>query len=182
MRDLHKVKNLTALILCCAFMTACGSKGVPVANANVSDSAETIQAEFLGVENYGAEEVNIENADNFKYRFMVNGQEVTYKIDNDEERTYPIQNKLKEGYTFTIEVQDGVISSAEEIVTDTAAFDPVISGVPGKRTLKNFLATAFMPVGTTLYGFRRRLGLAGHRLVAPVKDDRRFGLLGAFLQ
>ena len=153
MNSIHKEKNMTVLILCCAVMTACGSKDIPAVNTNVSISSETLQAEFLGVENYGSEDVNIENADDFKYRFMVGGQEVTYKIDNGEDHTYPIQNKLKEGYTFTIEVQDGVISSAEEIVTDTAAFEPVISGVPGKKTLKNFISTAFMPVGTTLYVF-----------------------------
>ena len=30
-------------------------------------------------------------------------------------------------------------------------YDPPLSGVPGFRTLKNFLSTAFTPVGTTLY-------------------------------
>lgn len=30
-------------------------------------------------------------------------------------------------------------------------YTPPVSGIPGERTLKNFLATAFMPVGTTLY-------------------------------
>lgn len=32
-----------------------------------------------------------------------------------------------------------------------AAYQPPVRGTPGKRTLKNFLATALEPVGTTLY-------------------------------
>lgn len=34
---------------------------------------------------------------------------------------------------------------------DELEYKPLIQGVPGLRTLKNFLATAMMPVGTTLY-------------------------------
>lgn len=34
---------------------------------------------------------------------------------------------------------------------DGFLYKPLIQGVPGLRTLKNFLATAMMPVGTTLY-------------------------------
>lgn len=32
-------------------------------------------------------------------------------------------------------------------------YAPPVSGIPGRRTLKNFLATALMPVGTVLYVF-----------------------------
>ena len=34
---------------------------------------------------------------------------------------------------------------------DELEYKPLVQGVPGLRTLKNFLATAMMPVGTTLY-------------------------------
>lgn len=39
------------------------------------------------------------------------------------------------------------------IVFPTEAYTPPVCGVPGKRTLRNFLATALAPVGTALYVF-----------------------------
>lgn len=73
-------------------------------------------------------------------------------MDEEGEYTYPIQNLLKEGYTYEIRIEDGTVISAEEKEdADPEAYQPPVQGVPGERTLKNFLATAFMPVGTTLY-------------------------------
>lgn len=37
------------------------------------------------------------------------------------------------------------------VATAPAQFTPVVSGTPGECTLKNFLTTALMPAGTTLY-------------------------------
>lgn len=122
-----------------------------------NQGTRTAEAVYLGVENYGAEEVNKDTKDTFSYRFEVDGKEESLKVDNgamDEEGeyTYPIQNLLKEGYTYEIRIEDGTVISAEEKEdADSEAYQPPVQGVPGERTLKNFLATAFMPVGTTLY-------------------------------
>lgn len=122
-----------------------------------NQGTRTTEVVYLGVENYGAEEINADTKDTFSYRFEVNGKEESLKVDNgamDEEGeyTYPIQNLLKEGYTYEIRIEDGTVISAEEKEdADSKAYQPPVQGVPGERTLKNFLATAFMPVGTTLY-------------------------------
>lgn len=122
-----------------------------------NQGTKTTEAVYLGVENYGAEEVNADTKDTFSYRFEVDGKEESLKVDNgtmDEEGeyTYPIQNLLKEGYTYEIRIEDGTVISAEEKEDANAEpYQPPVQGVPGERTLKNFLATAFMPVGTTLY-------------------------------
>lgn len=115
------------------------------------------EAVYLGVENYGSEEVNKDEKDNFSYRFEVKGKEKILKIDNgvknsDEEYEYPIQNLLKEGYSYEIQIEDGVVTSVEEKENaEKELYQPPVSGIPGEKTLKNFLATALMPVGTTLY-------------------------------
>lgn len=74
------------LILCC-----CSNQGT-----------RTAEAVYLGVENYGAEEVNKDTKETFSYRFEVNGKEESLKVGNgamneEGEYTYPIQNLLKEG-------------------------------------------------------------------------------------
>ena len=115
------------------------------------------EAVYLGVENYGAEEVNKDTKDTFSYRFEVNGKEEVYQIDNgtkneEGEYTYLIQNALKEGYSYDIEIKDGTVIGVQEKESDKEeAYQPPVQGVPGEKTLKNFLATAFMPVGSTLY-------------------------------
>ena len=114
------------------------------------------EAVYLGVENYGAPETNSENKENFRYRFMIDGEEQILAIDNgtkDKEGNYdyPIQNILKEGYPYLIDTEGDTVISAQPRAWEEPDFTPVIEGVPGKKTLKNFLTTALMPVGTTLY-------------------------------
>lgn len=136
----------TLMIIMLLILCSCSNQGT-----------RTAEAVYLGVENYGAEEVNADTKDSFSYRFEVDGKEESLKVDNgvtDEEGeyTYPIQNLLKEGYTYDIQIEDGTVISAKEKATaDAEVYQPPVQGVPGERTLKNFLATAFMPVGTTLY-------------------------------
>ena len=116
-----------------------------------------MEAVYLGVENYGAEEVDKDTKNSFSYRFMINEKEKTLKIDNgianeEGEYPYPIQNCLKEGYTYEIHIEDGIVTASEEKESvDTEEYQPPVKGTPGERTLKNFLSTALMPVGTTLY-------------------------------
>lgn len=158
-----KIKHfLTIFLMLLLSLTACSAFTVGKENETTFKTEEeskeqvmTEEAVYLGVENYGAEEVNKDNKDNFNYRFMVDNTEVTYKIDNgpkdsDGNFTYPIQNSLKEGYSYEIQVKDNVVISVKEN-KEEGNYTPIVSGTPGRKTLKNFLATAFMPVGKTLY-------------------------------
>ena len=52
------------------------------------------------------------------------------------------------------EFQGETVTAAEEIEdgkTEYTSYTPAVSGTPGELTLENFLKTAMMPVGTTLY-------------------------------
>lgn len=112
---------------------------------------------YLGVDHYGEEETNKENRDNFRYRFEMDGREEVLALDNGTKDgqgkfDYPIQNVLKEGYSYEIKVENGVVTEAVELSSwDNNSYEPPVTGTPGKHTLKNFLATALEPVGTTLY-------------------------------
>lgn len=129
-------------------------------NAEIKETAEdedTVEALYLGVENYGAKEVNKDTKDNFSYRFEINGKEEILKINNGSMNLegaydYPIQNRLKEGYSYQLQIEEGtVMEVTEKEKAGTENYKPPVSGISGERTVKNFLATAFMPVGTTLY-------------------------------
>ncbi len=118
--------------------------------AKSAASAKTKTAVYLGVKNYGEANINKDNRDNFKYRFEINGKEKTYKLKNT--KNFSLQNKLKEGYTYNIKIKNGVVTSVTLKGGKKENFTPVVTGyTPGERTLKNFLATALEPVGTTLY-------------------------------
>ena len=113
-------------------------------------------ATYLGVENYGEKETNKDNKNNFRYRFLIDGKETILSIDNGKENDdgkydYPIQNTLKEGYSYKLKISNNTVISAEEIIGNEEEFTPVVSGIPGEKTLLNFLKTAMEPVGTTLY-------------------------------
>jgi hypothetical protein len=113
-------------------------------------------AVYSGVENYGAAETNKNNKDTFKYRFIINGKEKTFYLDNgtkDEngKYDYPLQNALKENYTYKIKIINNKIVAADEVVAEHIPYMPPVKGKTGERTIKNFLATALEPVGTTLY-------------------------------
>lgn len=128
-------------------------------NMNKIDDMENyITATYLGVENYGEPETNKDSKNDFRYRFYshVDGTETVLSIDNgtaDDEGNYdyPIQNMLKEGYSYKLKLDSDTIVSVTEIIEETDEYTPVVSGVPGEKTLLNFLKTAMSPVGTTLY-------------------------------
>lgn len=137
-------------------------------------------AVYLGIKNYGnigrAKALDPERA---VHRFLVNGEEKEFRIDCGEiypaemtaeekaedpnffgvlpaeDGAYPIQNILREGENFRITEKDGIILSCEPAGAASAgpltAAELPVSGVPGKRTVKNFLQTALMPAGSTLY-------------------------------
>ena len=48
-------------------------------------------------------------------------------------------------------MDNDVIKSVREIKFNNEKIKPIVEGIPGEKTLKNFLKTAMMPVGTTLY-------------------------------
>lgn len=132
------------------------SSSEEAAEASVEVSEK--EALFLGVKDYGSEEVNMDNKENFKYRFEIDGKEQILSINNGTKDTdgnfdYPIQNILKENYRYNITVEGDVVTAAEEIKTDETPYTPCVSGTPGEKTLTNFLKTSLMPAGTTLYIF-----------------------------
>jgi hypothetical protein len=114
------------------------------------DPAPVNEAVYLGIRDYGLDGINKDNIDNFIYLFEINGEEYEYRIP-DGDPDYPIQNALKEGYHYDLTEEDGMVISVEEITKRTSLYDPPVAGVPGERTLTNYLETALMPVGTTLY-------------------------------
>lgn len=140
-----KKKLVCFILVCVTLLCGCGGNNIKV-----------MDAVYLGVENYGSEKVNKDNKNKFSYRFEIDGKEKVLKIDNgvkneQGEYTYPIQNVLKEGYSYQITVKNRKVIGAEEIYTEADSYQPPVMGNPGERTLKNFFATAMMPVGTTLY-------------------------------
>ncbi len=113
--------------------------------------SKEITGVYLGVKEYGAPETNKENRDHFLYRFLIDDQEVCYSVDNGTD--YPIQNQLKENSVYLIKEEDGIIKEVTEklLPSEEISFTPVVQGTPGETTIKNFLETALMPVGTALY-------------------------------
>ncbi|MBR5109565.1 MAG: hypothetical protein IK099_05160 [Clostridia bacterium] len=115
--------------------------------------AKTKEAVYLGVKDWGAEGTDIGHAAAFRYRFLVNGMEECFRIGQDPPG-FPLQNALKVGAPYEIIAEEGMLRSARELASPAVSpYHPPVSGVPGLRTVKNFLLTALEPVGTTLYVF-----------------------------
>ena len=70
-----------------------------------------------------------------------------------EEGAYPIHNKLVKGYVYNLTIENDTILELIQITKVENKYYPPIKNIPGLKTLKNFLSTAFQPVGTTLYIF-----------------------------
>ena len=148
----------SALILAVSVISGCTDKKTPEEKVEAG-KPETKKMIYLGVENYGAEETNKDNKDHFRYRFSDDGKEVVFLIDNGRTNAagaydYPVQNALKEGYAYNVTFQGETVTAVEEIEdgkTEYTSYTPAVSGTPGGLTLENFLKTAMMPVGTTLY-------------------------------
>ncbi len=136
------------------------------ADTSMDDKETPLIMTYLGVKDYGAPETNRENMDHFVYRFLHDGVEELYLIDNGEKDkdgkySYPVQNKLKEGYSYEVSLKKNgsdsgnatyLIYDVTELPRDdSAVIDPKVKGEPGVKTLENFLKTALSPVGTVLY-------------------------------
>ena len=128
------------------------------------------QYKYLGVERYGEiKKAEVLNKESKIYRFLYNNEEVKYKIypgdiiasqENPEydkykceDGAFPIQNKLKEGYEYSLQFLDDYIINIQQLTNVENEYIPPVKNTPGLRTLKNFILTAFQPVGTTLYVF-----------------------------
>ena len=126
---------------------------------------------YLGVERYGKiNKTEVLNPESKIYRFLNETKEEelfqiypgdiinqTNASDYDkykcEDGAYPIQNQLVEGYEYDLKIENGrIIDIIQKTIIENKYYPP-ITNTPGLRTLKNFILTAFQPVGTTLYVF-----------------------------
>ncbi len=108
---------------------------------------------YLGVYKYGEPETRKENIAQFQYRFLLDGEETLLSIQGEQgsENPYPIQNLLKEGFFYSLIIEDGVVLGARELPMEVPPYSAPVAGIPGEKTLGNFLKTAMEPMGTTLY-------------------------------
>ena len=142
-------------LICSTMLALAGS--LAVSCAAFGSQPEVIRdALYLGVKDYGAPEVNKDHKKEFQYRFLKGGEEQVYSLWNGEpdaegEYDYPLQNLLKEGYRYALTLEEGVVEEAGEIPEEETDYVAPVQGVPGERTVKNFLKSALMSAGTTLY-------------------------------
>lgn len=148
---------------------------------SVSSESETEEDEytrgiFLGIEGQGTiDRSKALNPDAKIYQFFVSNRNITYKLKTDkyllpdatadsdgdgkddyqsvygaEEGGYELQNILKVGYEYRFKVDDETITEIECITKDQDIV-PDVQVKPGEKTVANFLKTALLPVGKTLY-------------------------------
>lgn len=169
-KNIHRRRMVIGLIIAAVIVAA-----VCVGAAIYINTPKTFDAAYLGVQGYGmVGRAEVLDPDSKLYRFLKDGREIRFRIDcgnifpedmnekgntedtdyygvlPSEEGAYPIQNMLHEGETYSLTVKKDRIISCEPL-TEHGTFTPVVTGTPGKLTLKNFLQTAVMPVGNVLY-------------------------------
>ncbi|OON95789.1 MAG: hypothetical protein ATN36_07610 [Epulopiscium sp. Nele67-Bin005] len=86
--------------------------------------------------------------------FVIDGYTSTYSIE--ETPIFSINNKAGGSTVTPTNIEDGKFVKVYEnntifATTQSIPYTSPVEGIPNLRTLKNFLATAMMPVGTTLY-------------------------------
>ena len=132
------ISVMMCILLIISTMSACGR-----------NSHRTVQAVFRGVENYGkVDAAFVKKSGNPCYLFEIDGEVSALAILNTP--GFEIQNLLMEGYNYSVEIEDDVVVGVE-LLDEMTEYEPVIKAEPGLRTLKNFLATCFEPMGTALY-------------------------------
>ncbi|MBO4545233.1 MAG: hypothetical protein J5773_05575, partial [Verrucomicrobia bacterium] len=108
------------------------------------------KAVYLGIENHKELKTADVRKDGAKiYKFQIGDETRLLAVQNDPE--YTIQNKLMEQYNYRITVKGDTVVDVRLLDDMHTSYKPVLTGKPGLKTLKNFLATAFTPVGTALY-------------------------------
>lgn len=139
----------TLLLVVAAVLCSCGLGERTVSNAT-----------YLGVRDYA--DAQAADAADFEHRFLVDGEEALYAVSVDND--YALQNALMVGYAYDLVVSENEVITATRLEKGALSreeragsagndneFEPVLRGTPGKRTLKNFLATAMEPMGSVLY-------------------------------
>ncbi len=125
---------------------------LPLLSSCKTGGTDTIKckAVYLGIENHKELKTADVRKDGAKiYKFQIGNETRLLAVQNDPE--YTIQNKLMEQYNYRITVKDDTVVDARLLDDMRTSYKPVLTGKPGLKTLKNFLATAFTPVGTALY-------------------------------
>ena len=108
-----------------------------------------VEAVFRGVVDYGKVDAEyVQTAGNPCYIFEIDGEPVNLSIKYTP--GFQTQNLLMEGYRYSVTIGNGAVT-AVELLDEMTEYEPVIQAEPGLRTLKNFLATCFEPMGTALY-------------------------------
>lgn len=150
-------KNAADAAVILQYAAYAGAGGTLAFENFVNGEVFTAEAVFLGVKDWGKSGTVLTNAEHFRYRFLVGDEEREFAIASDTDENgnplYTIQNQLKADYHFTIDVENGTVVHVTETEEGLPGYAPPVSGVPGERTLCNFLRTAMEPVGTTLYMF-----------------------------
>ena len=126
---------------------------------------------YLGIDRYNEiEKTEVLNPESQIYKFLINNEVKKYKIypgkiikEKDinseytlykcEDGAYPIQNQLIKGYEYNLFFDNDYIKSIKQLTIVDNKYKPPIKCIPGVRTLKNLISTAFQPVGITLYIF-----------------------------
>ena len=104
----------------------------------------------IGILGYGSVSAAEVQQDGAKlYRFLIEDREEVFAVKNDSE--FSIQNALMEGYEYELTVEKTLITEAKLIGEANPYHASPVSYTPGERTLKNMLAAAVQPLGTTLY-------------------------------
>lgn len=168
----HVISLIICILLVFSVCTACGkTEEIPEAQIQEEPAARTeepaqgseeepeaeetaipdgvTEAVFRGVLDYGkVDHKDVQTAGNPCYLFEIDGEVINLAIKYTP--GFRIQNLLMEGYNYSITIEDETVTDAE-LLDEMTAYEPVIQAEPGLRTLKNFLATCFEPMGTALY-------------------------------
>ena len=105
-----------------AAVSASSAPESPPATATVMAQAPAPEAPdvyvYLGVEGYGS--VNKDAKPDFRYRFFVDGEEISLAMDNGAQDpeggyAYPLQNRLKEGSLYTLQKEGDTVTDLREV-------------------------------------------------------------------
>lgn len=108
-----------------------------------------LRATYLGVVGYGSvQAAQVQEEGAAVYRFQVDDTELLLSVKKTAD--YRIQNCLMEGFLYELTLENRVIVEAKCISKVTGS-TPVLSAESSEHTIKNLIANAFAPMGTTLY-------------------------------
>ena len=112
---------------------------------------EILCATYIGIAGYGTERAA--DRDALRFLFLVKGMQREYRIPGITGGR--IQNRLEPGRLYRLTVAGSILWDVKKLERDRIQKKEglPVTGVPGKRTLKNFLSLAMEPVGRTLYVF-----------------------------